>query len=155
MALFWPHVLQFRSQPSLGHANCVFFSDLPESRSLELSCSDSYTLLRRCKISGHSPATVKPAVKCLSRSTEEKQWSDAETAVSDSDEVADEPNDQERTSAPTNGRFESQRIATTSSGDSLSLGIREPVYEVRSYKLCFFLIFWNLIVEFRHFSCSS
>ncbi|KAG4986641.1 hypothetical protein AAZX31_12G169500 [Glycine max] len=130
MALSWPHVLQFRSQPLLGHANCVFFSDLPESRSLELSCSDSYTLLRRCKISGHSPATVKPAVKCLSRSTEEKQWSDAETAVSDSDEVADEPNDQERTSAPTNGRFESQRIATTSSGDSLSLGIREPVYEV-------------------------
>ncbi|KHN27692.1 Magnesium transporter MRS2-11, chloroplastic [Glycine soja] len=97
MALSWPHVLQFRSQPLLGHANCVFFSDLPESRSLELSCSDSYTLLRRCKISGHSPATVKPA---------------------------------ERTSAPTNGRFESQRIATTSSGDSLSLGIREPVYEV-------------------------
>ncbi|KAH1222262.1 Magnesium transporter MRS2-11, chloroplastic [Glycine max] len=132
MALSWPHVLQFRSQPLLGHANCVFFSDLPESRSLELSCSDSYTLLRRCKISGHSPATVKPAVKCLSRSTEEKQWSDAETAVSDSDEVADEPNDQERTSAPTNGRFESQRIATTSSGDSLSLGIREPVVEVRS-----------------------
>ncbi|KAG4384638.1 hypothetical protein AAZX31_13G302300 [Glycine max] len=129
MALFWPHVLQFRSQPSLGHANCVFFSDLTESRSVELSCTDSFTLVRRCKISGPAPAALKP-VKCLGRSTGEKQWSDAETAVSDTDEVADEPNDRNQTSVPTNGRVESQRIATTSSGDSLSLGIREPVYEV-------------------------
>ncbi|KHN21472.1 Magnesium transporter MRS2-11, chloroplastic, partial [Glycine soja] len=125
----WPHVLQFRSQPSLGHANCVFFSDLTESRSVELSCTDSFTLVRRCKISGPAPAALKP-VKCLGRSTGEKQWSDAETAVSDTDEVADEPNDRNQTSVPTNGRVESQRIATTSSGDSLSLGIREPVYEV-------------------------
>ncbi|KAL5152092.1 Magnesium transporter MRS2-11, chloroplastic [Glycine soja] len=129
MALFWPHVLQFRSQPSLGHANCVFFSDLTESRSVELSCTDSFTLVRRSKISGPAPAALKP-VKCLGRSTGEKQWSDAETAVSDTDEVADEPNDRNQTSVPTNGRVESQRIATTSSGDSLSLGIREPVYEV-------------------------
>ncbi|TKY48598.1 Magnesium transporter MRS2-11 [Spatholobus suberectus] len=133
MALSWPHVLQFRSQPFLGHANCVFFSDLSESRSLEPSCTDSFTLLRRCKIS--VPAALKP-VKCVSRSTEEKQWSDAETAVSDSDEVADEPNEQarNRTSVLASGRVESQRIATTSSGDSLSLGIREPVYEVVEVK---------------------
>jgi len=133
MALSWPHLLQFRSQPSFGHANFAFFSDLTESRSVELSCTGSLTLLRRCKISGLSRAALKP-VKCLSRSTEEK-LSDAETAVSDSEEVADEPDDGNRTSVPANGRVGSQRIVTTSSGDSLSLGVREPVYEVRSYEL--------------------
>lgn len=71
-------------------------------------------------------------MKCLSRSTEEKQ-SDAETALSDSEEVVDEPDDRNRTSVPANGRVGSQRIATAFSGDSLSLGVREPVYEVRSY----------------------
>ncbi|KAL2331975.1 hypothetical protein Fmac_019556 [Flemingia macrophylla] len=129
MALSWPHVLQFRSQPLLGHANCVFFSDLTESRSLELSCTDSFALLRRCKFSVPFSTEVRP-VKCLGRSTEEKQWNDAETAVSDSEEVSDEPDDRSRASVPTNGRMESQRIAAVSSGDSLSLGIREPVYEV-------------------------
>ncbi|KAK7272196.1 hypothetical protein RJT34_28648 [Clitoria ternatea] len=134
MALSWPHLLQFRSQPALANTDCFFFSDLTESRSLELSCADSSTLLRRCKISVPSPAALKP-VKCVGRSTEEKQWSDAETVVSDSDEAADEPNDQtDRTSVPANGRLLSQRIATTSSGDSLSLGIREPVYEVVEVK---------------------
>ncbi|KAK7335660.1 hypothetical protein VNO80_27626 [Phaseolus coccineus] len=132
MALSWPHVLQIRSQPSLGHSNSVFFSDLPESRSVELSCTGSLTLLRRCKISAPSAAALKP-VKCLSRSTEEKQ-SDAETAVSDSEEVSDEPDDRNRTSFPANGRVGSQRIVTTSSGDSLSLGVREPVYEVVEVK---------------------
>jgi magnesium transporter len=66
-------------------------------------------------------------VKC-SRSTEEKKWNDAETVASDSDDVVDDSNGQ----APTRiSSIESQRISTTSSGDSLSLGIREPVYEVR------------------------
>ncbi|XP_027341776.1 magnesium transporter MRS2-11, chloroplastic [Abrus precatorius] len=129
MALTWPNLLQFRSQPSLGPANYVFFSDV------EPSCTDTLTLLRRCKVSVLSPPALKP-VKCLSRSTEEKQWSDSETAISDSDKVADEPNDRSRNraSVPANGRVESHRIVTTSSGDSLSLGIREPVYEVVEVK---------------------
>ncbi|KAK7324893.1 hypothetical protein VNO77_28813 [Canavalia gladiata] len=135
MALTWPHLFQFRSQPLLGPTNYVIFADLAESRSLEPLCTNTLTLLRRCKISLPSPPALKP-VKCLSRSTEEKQWSDTETAVSDSDEDADEPNDQPRNQASVlaNGRVESQRIATTSSGDSLSLGIREPVYEVVEVK---------------------
>ncbi|BAT92026.1 hypothetical protein LR48_Vigan05g173500 [Vigna angularis] len=132
MALTWPHVLQFRSQPSLGHANFVFFSDLTESRSVELSFTGSLALLRRCKISCQSPTALKP-VKCLSRSTEEKQ-SDTETTLSDSEEVVDEPDDRNRTSVLANGRVGSQRIVTTFSGDSLSLGVREPVYEVVEVK---------------------
>ncbi|CAJ1955826.1 unnamed protein product [Sphenostylis stenocarpa] len=130
MALSWPHVLQFRSQPSIGHANCVFFSDLTEFRSLELSSTGSLTLLRRCKFSCPSPAALKP-VKCLRKSTEEKQWNDAEASVSDSDEVTDEPDDRNQNSVPANGRVSSQRII---SGDSLSLGVREPVYEVVEVK---------------------
>lgn len=79
-------------------------------------------------------------MKCIgSRSTEEKQWSEeAETAAaSDSDEAAaDDANGQVPTSTtvPASECVESQRIATTSSGDSLSLGIREPVYEVVEVK---------------------
>ncbi|XP_061345369.1 magnesium transporter MRS2-11, chloroplastic isoform X2 [Gastrolobium bilobum] len=127
MALTWPHLLKFRSQP--------FFSDLTESSSLELPYTYSLTVLRRRKISVLSSPALK-SVKCLSRSTEEKQWSDSETAVSDSNEAGDNPNDQapNRTSVPANDRVESQRTATASSGDSLLLGIREPVYEVVEVK---------------------
>ncbi|XP_057457118.1 magnesium transporter MRS2-11, chloroplastic [Lotus japonicus] len=136
MALTWPHLLQFHSQP---RANFVFFSDLAEFRSLEPPCLDSLNLLRRSKIFVASPPLLKP-VKCIgSRSTEEKQWSEeAETAAaSDSDEAAaDDANGQVPTSTtvPASECVESQRIATTSSGDSLSLGIREPVYEVVEVK---------------------
>ncbi|KAJ1388964.1 Mg2+ transporter protein, CorA-like/Zinc transport protein ZntB [Sesbania bispinosa] len=131
MALTWPHLLQFRSQPLLARTNYVFFSDLTEFRSVEPPCLHSLTLLRRNKTYVPSPPALKP-VKCIGRSTEEKQWSDAETAVSDSDEAADDANGQapSRASVPVNDRVESQRIATTSSGESISLGIREPVYEV-------------------------
>ncbi|KAG2371464.1 Magnesium transporter [Vigna angularis] len=66
-------------------------------------------------------------------STEEKQ-SDTETTLSDSEEVVDEPDDRNRTSVLANGRVGSQRIVTTFSGDSLSLGVREPVYEVVEVK---------------------
>lgn len=114
-----------RFQPLLSRTNYVFFSDLTEFRSVH--SHDSLTLLRRRKISVTSPLVLKP-VKC-SRSTEEKQWSEADSVASDSDEAVEESNGPTpiRTSS-----IEPQRIATTSSGDSLSLGIREPVYEVRS-----------------------
>lgn len=72
-------------------------------------------------------------MKC-SRSTEEKPWNDAETetVASDSDEAVD---DESNGQAPSKtSSIESPRIATTSSGDSLSLGIREPVYEVVEVK---------------------
>ncbi|XP_045805560.1 magnesium transporter MRS2-11, chloroplastic-like [Trifolium pratense] len=115
-----PH---FRFQPFLTRTNYAFFSDLTEQ------VHDSLTLLRRSKISVNSPPALKP-VKC-SRSTEEKQWNDGETVASDSDEAVDDSNGQSpnRTSS-----IEPQKIATTSSGDSLSLGIREPVYEVVEVK---------------------
>ncbi|WJX73617.1 hypothetical protein P8452_57379 [Trifolium repens] len=121
LTLTSPH---FRFQSFLTRTNYVFFSDLTEHQ-----VHDSLTLLRRSKISVNSPPSLKP-VKC-SRSTEEKKWNDAETVASDSDDVVDDSNGQ----APTRiSSIEPQRISTTSSGDSLSLGIREPVYEVVEVK---------------------
>ncbi|XP_058779751.1 magnesium transporter MRS2-11, chloroplastic-like [Vicia villosa] len=116
----WTHL---RFQPLLSRTNYVFFSDLTEFRSLQ--SHDSLTLLRRRKISVTSPSALKP-VKC-SRSTEEKQWSEAETVPSDSDEAVDESNGPTPIRTPS---IEPQRIA----GDSPSLGIREPVYEVVEVK---------------------
>ncbi|KEH38916.1 hypothetical protein MtrunA17_Chr2g0320641 [Medicago truncatula] len=119
LTLTSPH---FRFQPFLTRTNYLFFSDLTEPQ-----FHDSLTLLRRRPISVTSPPALKP-VKC-SRSTEEKQWNDAETEAVASD--SDESNGQ----APSKtSSIESPRIATTSSGDSLSLGIREPVYEVVEVK---------------------
>ncbi|KAI5412345.1 magnesium transporter MRS2-11, chloroplastic isoform X1 [Lathyrus oleraceus] len=118
-----------RFQPLLSRTNYVIFSDLTEFRSLETRSHDSLTLLRRRKISVTSPSALKP-VKC-SRSTEEKQWSEAESVASDADEDLDDSNAPALRQTPS---IEPQRIATTSSGDSPSLGIREPVYEVVEVK---------------------
>ncbi|XP_004487546.1 magnesium transporter MRS2-11, chloroplastic [Cicer arietinum] len=117
LTLTCPHQQHFRFQPSLTRTKYFF--------------SDSRTLLRRREISVTSPPALKP-VKCLSRSTEEKQWSDAETVASDSDEVVDDSGNGQTPSRTSS--VESQKIVTTSSGDSLSLGIREPVYEVVEVK---------------------
>ncbi|KAK7256205.1 hypothetical protein RIF29_29643 [Crotalaria pallida] len=79
---------------------------------------------------------MSPVVKCFTRSTEEKQWSsDVETPLSDPDKAAsddvNDPRPPTPASVPSNGRVESQRISPSSS-DSISLGIREPVYELCS-----------------------
>lgn len=151
MALSRPLLLQFRSQqpllaPTNFNFNFNFFSDLAESRAPDAPCPASLNLLLRSNISVpvlKPKVVVAGPVKCFARSTEEKQCSDAETVVSDSDEAASEDeasgNGQlrRRTSAPEADRAESRRVATAYFGDSLSLGIREPVYEVRSYKLFF------------------
>ena len=85
------------------------------------------------------PISVKlssPRVKCtcLARSTEESQWSESETLAGDDD--ADDASDDDVKIEPRNRdnnlvqQHSSPRITTGSSSDLLSLGIREPVYEV-------------------------
>ncbi|XP_065868308.1 magnesium transporter MRS2-11, chloroplastic isoform X2 [Euphorbia lathyris] len=76
------------------------------------------------------PITVKvsPRVRCLTKSAEENQWSESESLGSDGgdgveireDTKVQLPEQQQRISAPYS--------------DSLSLGIREPVYEVVEVK---------------------
>ena len=71
---------------------------------------------------------------CLARSTEERPWSESETLAGDDD--TDDASDDDVKSEPRNRdnnlvqQHSSPRITTGSSSDLLSLGIREPVYEV-------------------------
>lgn len=82
--------------------------------------------------------TLTPSLGCFSKSTEDKQWTEAETLVSDSDTGSREEENEtsSQISVSTNGRVDSlsRRTATTAFGDSVSLGIREPVYEVVEVK---------------------
>ncbi|KAK4255183.1 hypothetical protein QN277_008211 [Acacia crassicarpa] len=136
MALAWPNHLLFRST--------TVSSDLSESRCSETLCPISLTLVRRRNISLLSTSTLtsqtflKFTLRCISKSTEGKQWAEAESVVSDSDtEDRDEENEtRSQVSVATNGRVDSlsQRTATTAFSDSVSLGIRESVYEVVEVK---------------------
>ncbi|KAL7173811.1 hypothetical protein ACSBR2_033134 [Camellia fascicularis] len=96
------------------------------------------------------PISVKVSsrVKCLTKSTEEREWSESETLTSigdgdgDGDDTGDEDNkvqepyrhDSNDSVQQHSGLTGSPRITTASSSDSLSLGIREPVYEVIEVK---------------------
>ncbi|XP_030451372.1 magnesium transporter MRS2-11, chloroplastic [Syzygium oleosum] len=76
-----------------------------------------------------SEARPSPAVKCTARSAEEEgRWSDSETLVSDGDggdgRVPGEDGSSRRRAA----------AAASSASDYLSIGIREPVYEVVEVK---------------------
>lgn len=85
---------------------------------------------------------VSPRVKCVTRSTEE---SGSETLARDGDDdelrenLKAEPNEKVGDVVRhefSSGSTGSQRIVSPS--DSLSLGIREPIYEVCSYSLLSF-----------------
>ncbi|GFZ17823.1 magnesium (Mg) transporter 10 [Actinidia rufa] len=88
------------------------------------------------------PISVKlssPRVRCmcLARSTEENQWNESENLAGDGkdardDDVEIEPRSRDYDSVQ---QHSSLRIATGSSSDLLSLGIREPVYEVREHAI--------------------
>lgn len=64
----------------------------------------------------------------MARPTEEDRWSESENTSSDSDNVAGRDKaESHQNSANTAG---ARRTSTASYSDSLSLGIRGPVYEV-------------------------
>lgn len=130
MASTWSQLLLSRSRSTFTPTNYFIFTDLTQSRSGEKPRPTSFTLLHyRTNISVESPfpLTTKlltpPRLLCFAKSTEEKQSTASETVAPNSDDA--------------------QRQTTASSGDSLSLGIREPVYDVRCYHLItseFFLL---------------
>ncbi|KAF3455132.1 hypothetical protein FNV43_RR05580 [Rhamnella rubrinervis] len=87
-------------------------------------------------LASSSPVTVKFSFKtmCLRSATEEDRWSESET-LSD-DETGDGDSNvhqRDKSTTATTTSTGSMRV-TTSYGDSLSLGIREPVYEVVEVK---------------------
>ena len=75
-------------------------------------------------------------MKCFSKSTEEDRFSDSETLTGDADD--------RQASVATTGA--SHRIGASST-DILSLGIREPVYEVWKTLLqfCFVFFFFGIL----------
>ncbi|XP_009630046.1 magnesium transporter MRS2-11, chloroplastic isoform X1 [Nicotiana tomentosiformis] len=79
----------------------------------------------------HAPLQVKARkvkVKCVAKSTEEE--TELEALVKDDEDDDDVAIRREYS----NGSASSQKTVSTSTGDSLSLGIREPVYEVVEVK---------------------
>lgn len=102
-------------------------SPLIRSPSHRLSFRKRTTTTNRCFIFPCiSPRSSSLKARCVAESTEER-WNDGETLVtSDSDEWSDDikiedENNSDRVVVP----------PKKSSSDSLSLGIREPVYEVK------------------------
>ncbi|KAK6926676.1 Mg2+ transporter protein, CorA-like/Zinc transport protein ZntB [Dillenia turbinata] len=69
-------------------------------------------------------------VRCYTKSTEEDRWRESETLPDDVvEEASDNGKADQNRSSPFASGGGSQRVVTSST-DSLSLGIREPVYEV-------------------------
>lgn len=134
------HLLQFPIHTSSPGPDYVLFYPSPLQ-------SSSPIFIQKTKIPLIPIALkVSARVRCLTKSsTEEDRWSESESFVSDGGDGGEAARDD------TKGQHHQQRIAT-SYGDSLSLGIREPVYEV-----CFFcvLFIWLLSGTFHFLAWFS
>ncbi|KAL9333042.1 hypothetical protein Peur_073181 [Populus x canadensis] len=120
--------LSLQFPPALPNHHLLFsHSTLPSSSPPPLS------LIHKRKLFPLFPIAVRSSsrVKCLTKSTEEDRSEQESSLVSDSD-VEEEAEIREDTKVQLQ---QNKRIPTTSSfGDSLSLGIREHVYEVLEVK---------------------
>ncbi|KAJ6906593.1 magnesium transporter MRS2-11 [Populus alba x Populus x berolinensis] len=120
--------LSLQFPPALPNHHLLFsHSTLPSSSPPPLS------LIHKKKLFPLLPIAVRSSsrVKCLTKSTEEDRSEQESNLVSDSD-VGEEAEIREDTKVQLQ---QNKRIPTTSSfGDSLSLGIREHVYEVVEVK---------------------
>ncbi|XP_057954186.1 magnesium transporter MRS2-11, chloroplastic [Malania oleifera] len=116
-----PHLLQFplhsSSSPSSSSHYLLFPSSWPSPPqiSLQQGLSSVFPLALRLSF----------RVKCSTKSSEEDRWSQLESISSDSEEGGDQSQPEPRQNSLRNA---------ASSGDGLSLGIREPVYEVVEVK---------------------
>ncbi|KAG8655157.1 magnesium transporter MRS2-11, chloroplastic isoform X2 [Manihot esculenta] len=120
-----PHLLQFPVHTSSPGPDYLLFYPSPCQ-------SPSPISVHKTKIPVVPIAfKVSSRVRCLTKSsTEEDRWSDSETLVSDDGgDDRDAAREDAKVQQP-----QRERIAPISYGDSLSLGIREPVYEVVEVK---------------------
>lgn len=123
-------LLQFPLPTHSTTTHCFLFSDVTVSSSL-LRSPWAPSLLSSCrsKISAISPIVVSRA-KCSAKSTaEEDLLSEPETLASGGGDDDDDAKVQDQSSVAASRPIGSPRVATSLS-ESLSLGIREPVYEV-------------------------
>ncbi|KAL5580189.1 hypothetical protein UlMin_012631 [Ulmus minor] len=124
-----PHLLQFPPHSSNPAPATLFFCFPPAVVALRKSI----------EISGaFSPVAVRVSwrTKSVRSATEEDRWTEPETltngeASSDDDAEVEQ---QHQSPATANNVTDSLRVTTSSSVDSPSLGIREPIYEVEEVK---------------------
>ncbi|KAM5584353.1 magnesium transporter MRS2-11, chloroplastic [Rosa sericea] len=119
-----PHLfhLPLHSSSSSSSSHLFFYSQSPSSPPpIALRISDVSAVF--------SPAKLSSArAKCFKSATEEDRFSEPET-VSD-----DEAGDRDNVKTASTATGGSLNVTTSFTGDSLSLGIREPVYEVEEVK---------------------
>ncbi|KAG2670872.1 hypothetical protein I3760_14G107400 [Carya illinoinensis] len=131
-----PYLLHFPHHSPSATTHQLLFPDLASSSSFLQS---PWAPSHKSKVSAISPIVIKEApssrVICMSKSTaEEDRLIERETiATSGNDDDDDDPKAPHQSSVPTTGSIGPQRVSTSLS-DSLSLGIREPVYEVVEVK---------------------
>ncbi|XP_021812198.1 magnesium transporter MRS2-11, chloroplastic [Prunus avium] len=110
------------------------------SHSSQLFCSQ---LRSRTELSAFSPISLKlsvslsPRPKCFRSATEEDRFSEPETPSDDEEARSDDEvqvNSQHHASTTTKTATRSGGSLRVTTSDSLSLGIREPVYEVEVVK---------------------
>ncbi|PKI78785.1 hypothetical protein CRG98_000852, partial [Punica granatum] len=124
-----PQILQFSFNSPSTPAPCLLSSDVTGFQASLLPWSQLQIALHR----GRAPLGLAATkVKCLTRSTEEERWNESDTLTSDSDDGEQDKVESRQDSVAAIG---AQRASTASYySDSLSLGIREPVYEVVEVK---------------------
>ncbi|WCJ41683.1 Magnesium transporter MRS2-A chloroplastic [Euphorbia peplus] len=120
-------ILQFPVNNSADYL--LFFPSLWSSASpISLQTAKIPLVKITVKLSNRVPLKVADRVRCLTKSAEENQWSESESLSKDGGEVREDA----RVQHPEQQQ-QQQRIVPAYS-DSLSLGIREPVYEVVEVK---------------------
>lgn len=132
-----PYLLYFPLHSSCATTHRLLFSDLASSSSFFRS---PWAPSHKSKASAISPIVIKEAssfrVKCTSKSTAEEDLLIERDAL-DTSGNGDDPKAPHQSSVPTTEPIGPQRVSTSLS-DSLSLGIREPVYEVLFLPAFFF-----------------
>lgn len=139
-----PNLLQFPLPTPSTTTHYLLFSDLTfSSRLFRSPWAPSLLSSYGSKISTISPIVVS-RVKCSAKSTaDEDLLSEPETLASGGGD--DDAKVQDQSSVAASRPIGSPRVATSLS-DSLSLGIREPVYEVLVLLYLFVVFNWFLIM---------
>ncbi|KAF8397790.1 hypothetical protein HHK36_016713 [Tetracentron sinense] len=140
-----PSYLQFSICSSSPESPFPFFSELANSRVFRSSCPQSLHISLRksyCSVFPIINARSSSRIKSFSNSTEER-WSDEETLSSEEDdesknigqvEYRNSDDEDDQSPSVTATSFPLSKRPAASPTDSISLGIREPVYEVVEVK---------------------
>ncbi|TXG73720.1 hypothetical protein EZV62_002299 [Acer yangbiense] len=116
-----PNVLQFSVQSSSTSAHYLLFGSPSQISSLKTRSLPLFPIAVK----------VSSRVKCLTKSTEENWSSEPETVATGDDDDVDGVREDAKAQIQ---NITSPQRTVTSSSDSSSLGIREPVYEVVEVK---------------------